>query len=220
MGEPMDDKRTIAIIGGTGSLGSGLASRWAAAGHRIVIGSRDRARAAEFAASLSNERVTGTDNLAAAHEGSIVVISVPWPTHDAILRDIRDGVGGKIVIDAVVPLVPPRVSVAQLPPEGSAAQSAQRLLGDNVRVTSAFHNIGASKLHAAGPIECDVLVFGNDKEARETVIALAADAQMRGIDGGPLANSAAAEAMTSILIGINRRYKVDNAGIRITGVAL
>jgi NADPH-dependent F420 reductase len=106
----------------------------------------------------------------------------------------------------------------QLPPEGSAAQIAQSLLGDEVRVVSAFHNVGAAKLHGGGSVDCDVLVFGNSKEAREAVMALADAAGTRGIDGGVLANSAAAEALTSILIGINRRYKVDGAGIRITGL--
>jgi 8-hydroxy-5-deazaflavin:NADPH oxidoreductase len=122
------------------------------------------------------------------------------------------------VVDAAVPLVPPKVSTVQLPAEGSAAQIAQRLLGDGVKVVSAFHNVGATKLHAGERADCDVLVFGNDKEAREIVIALANEVATRGVDGGPLANSAAAEALTSVLIGINRRYKVPGAGIRITGL--
>jgi 8-hydroxy-5-deazaflavin:NADPH oxidoreductase len=129
-------------------------------------------------------------------------------------------VQGKIVVDAAVPLVPPKVSTVQLPTEGSAAQIAQRLLGDGVKVVSAFHNIGAAKLRAGERADCDVLVFGNDKESREVVIALAGDVATRGVDGGVLANSAAAEALTSVLIGINRRYKVPGAGIRITGLPL
>src|SRR5262249_52290105 len=139
--------------------------------------------------------------------------------HDAILNEIKPAVMGKIVVDAVVPLVPPKVSVVQLPPDGSAALSAQRLLAGAARVQSAFHNVSASKLKSGGPVDCDVLVFGADKEARAIVIELANAAGTRGIDGGPLANSAAAEALTSVLIGINRRYKVDGgAGIRITGI--
>lgn len=126
---------------------------------------------------------------------------------------------GKIVIDAAVPLVPPKVSVVQLPPEGSAAQIAQTLLGEGVKVVSAFHNVGATKLHAGGRADCDVLVFGNDKESRDIVIGLASEVASAGIDGGVLANSAAAEALTSVLIGINRRYKVPGAGIRITGLS-
>ena len=122
------------------------------------------------------------------------------------------------MVDAAVPLVPPKVSTVQLPREGSAAQIAQSLLGDGVKVVSAFHNVGASKLHQGDRADCDVLVFSNDKEARELVMALAGLVATRGIDGGVLANSAAAEALTSVLIGINRKYKVPGAGIRITGL--
>src|SRR4029079_11085842 len=134
------------------------------------------------------------------------------------LREVKDAVRGKIVVDAVVPLVPPKVSTVQLPAEGSAAQIAQNLLGEGVRVVSAFHNVGATKLHAGGRADCDILVFGNDKAARDTVISLANEVGNVGIDGGVLANSVAAEALTSVLIGINRRYKVHlGAGLRITG---
>lgn len=163
--------------------------------------------------------VRGTSNAQAASAGDIVVVAVPYSSHDATLDEIRDAVAGKIVVDAVVPLVPPKVSVVQLPPGVSAAQSAQARLGAGVRVVSAFHNVGAAKLMVAGPVDCDVLVFGDDRAAREAVIALARDLGTRGIDGGPLANSVAAEALTAVLIGINRRYKVDGAGIRITGIA-
>jgi hypothetical protein len=145
------------------------------------------------------------------------VIAVPFSNHDAILDELKDCVAGKIVVDAVVPLVPPKVSLVQLPPQGSAAQIAQTRLGDEVRVVSAFHHVGAAKLRAGGEVDCDVLVFGNDRAARDAVIALADAIGTRGIDGGPIANSVAAEALTSVLIGINRRYKVDGAGIRITG---
>jgi NADPH-dependent F420 reductase len=146
------------------------------------------------------------------------VLAVPFSSHEATITEIKDAVQGKIVVDAAVPLVPPKVSTVQLPAEGSAAQIAQRLLGDGVKVVSAFHNVGASKLHAGERADCDVLVFGNDKESREIVIALAGEVATRGVDGGVLANSAAAEALTSVLIGINRRYKVPGAGIRITGL--
>jgi NADPH-dependent F420 reductase len=154
----------------------------------------------------------------AAKSADIVVLAVPFGSHDATLSEVKDAVQGKIVIDAAVPLVPPNVSVAQLPAEGSAAQIAQALLGEKVRVVSAFHNVAAAKLHAGGRADCDVLVFGNDKEARDIVIGLAGLAASRGIDGGMLANSAAAEALTSVLIAINRRYKVTGASIRITGL--
>jgi 8-hydroxy-5-deazaflavin:NADPH oxidoreductase len=209
---------TIAIIGGTGDLGSGLASRWSAAGYPVVLGSRAKEKAVAAAQAMSTASVSGDDNLGAARTGDIVVIAVPYSNHDAILNEIKPAVAGKIVVDAVVPLVPPKVSVVQLPGEGSAAAIAQRILGGTARVVSAFHNVGAAKLRGAGPVDCDVLVCGDDKEARDAVMALADAAGTRGVDGGVLANSVAAEALTSILIGINRRYKVSNAGIRITGL--
>ena len=213
-------RQSIGIIGGTGDLGSGLAKLWAAAGHTVVIGSRseEKARAAALELARDGGRVEGASNLEAARRGEIVVIAVPWSNHSATLQEIKEAVGGKIVVDAVVPLVPPKVSVAQLPAEGSAAQIAQSILGAGTRVVGAFHNVGAAKLQASGPVDCDVLVCGDDKAARETVMALADDAGARGVDGGALANAAAAEALTSVLIGINRRYKVQGAGIRITGL--
>lgn len=212
---------TIAVIGGTGELGSALAKRWAAAGYPIVVGSRSKEKAQAAVREMnanSAASITGDDNRAAAAAADIVVVAVPYASHEAILNEIKPVVAGKIVIDAVVPLVPPKVSVVKLPPDGSAALSAQRLLGGAARVQSAFHNVSAAKLKAAGSVDCDVLVFGDDREARAVVIELANATGTRGIDGGPLANSAAAEALTSVLIGINRRYKVDGAGIRITGL--
>jgi NADPH-dependent F420 reductase len=212
------DRPTIAIIGGTGDLGSGLAARWAEAGYRVVLGSRSRDKAQSAAAEIG-ANVRGEDNIGAAKAGDIVIIAVPFANHDATLAELRAALEGKIVVDAAVPLVPPKVSVVQLPPLASAAQAAKRILGAGVKVTSAFHNVGAKKLRGNGPVECDVLVFGDDKGAKDAVIALAAAAGTRGIDGGPLENSVAAEALTSVLIGINRRYKVDGAGIRITGLS-
>jgi NADPH-dependent F420 reductase len=215
------DRPTLAIIGGTGALGMGLAMRWTAAGYPVVLGSRSSERAKAAARDIESGQgappVRGDDNLGAAQAGDIVVIAVPFSNHEAILDEIRDAVAGKIVVDAVVPLVPPKVSLVQLPAQGSAAQIAHERIGDTARVVSAFHNVGAAKLRAGGAIDCDVLVFGNDRAARDSVIALVEAIGTRGIDGGPIANSASAEALTSILIGINRRYKVDGAGIRITG---
>jgi NADPH-dependent F420 reductase len=212
---------TIAIIGGTGDLGTGLAGRWAAAGYPVVLGSRAKEKAVAAAQEMSRgsaASVRGEDNVGAAQAGDIVVIAVPYANHEAILNEIKSIVAGKIVVDAVVPLVPPKVSVVQLPPDGSAAAAAQRILDGTARLVSAFHNVGAAKLRGEGPVDCDVLVCGDDKEARESVIALADAAGTRGVDGGALANSVAAEALTALLIGINRRYKVKNAGIRITGL--
>ncbi|MBI4193808.1 MAG: NADPH-dependent F420 reductase [Betaproteobacteria bacterium] len=219
----MQDRPTLAIVGGTGALGSGLAMRWAAAGYPVVIGSRTREKAEAVAREIKPANgappVRGDRNEGATRSGDIVVLAVPFSNHDAILDEIKDAVTGKIVVDAVVPLVPPRVSLVQLPPQGSAAQMAQARLGDGARVVSAFHNVGAAKLKAEGAVDCDVLVFGDDRAARDAVIALADAIGTRGIDGGPLANSVAAEALTSVLIGINRRYKIDCAGIRISGIA-
>ena len=217
----LQDRPILALIGGTGALGSGLAMRWAAAGYPVVLGSRSRekAEAAALAITPANGAppVRGDDNVGAARAADIVVITVPFSNHVAILEEIKDAVAGKIVLDTVVPLVPPKVSLVQLPPQGSAAQMAQQLLGERARVVSAFHNVGAAKLRSGAAIDCDILVFGNERQARDTVIALVEAIGTRGIDAGPIANSVAAEALTSILIGINRRYKVHDAGIRITG---
>jgi NADPH-dependent F420 reductase len=213
---------TLAILGGTGALGTGLAMRWADAGYPIVIGSRSREKAQAAASTIAARggaaSVTGDDNAGAARTGDIAVIAVPWTTHDAILSEIKSLVSGKIVVDAVVPLVPPKVSVVQLPSAGSAGVIAHNTLGEDVKVVSAFHNVAAAKLQSGAEIDCDVLVFGNDREARDAVIELAKALGTRGVDGGPIANSVAAEALTAVLIGINRRYKIPGAGIRITGL--
>lgn len=214
----MSAKPTIAILGGTGDLGSGLAKCWLAAGYKVILGSRSAEKAKSAADTMSGE-VSGNDNVSAAKAADIVVVAVPFASHETTLTEVKDVVQGKIVVDAAVPLVPPKVSVVQLPAAGSAAQIAQQVLGAGVRVVSAFHNVGAAKLHQGGKADCDVLVFSDDKEAREMVIGLADEVATAGIDGGVLANSAAAEALTSVLIGINRRYKVPGAGIRITGLS-
>lgn len=214
----MQNKPSIAVLGGTGALGSGLVKRWSAAGYPIIIGSRSSEKAAEAAKAYASGNVRGADMVCAAREAEVVVVVVPFSSHAETLNDIRNDVQGKIVIDAVVPLVPPKVSVVQLPAEGSASIIAQTILGSGAKVVAAFHNVGAAKLAADGPVQCDVLICGDDKEAREATVALTAAAGLRGVEAGPLANSVAVEAMTSILIGINRRYKVDCAGIRITGL--
>jgi len=210
-------KPVIAIIGGTGNLGSGLASGWAKAGYKVVLGSRSREKAVDHAARYK-AGVTGEDNVGAARDGDVVVIVVPFSNHAAALEEIKAEVQGKIVIDAVVPLVPPKVSIVQLPPDGSAALVAKRILGDGVRLVSAFHNIGAAKLRAGLKAECDVLVFSDDREALDAAIDLANAVARRGVSGGTLANSVAAEAMTSVLIWINQHYKVNGAGIMISGL--
>jgi len=184
---------TLAIIGGTGALGSGLAAGWAAAGYEVILGSRSAQKAVDAAKAISAAvAVRGMDNRAAAEAGEIVVVTVPYASHDAILAEIREAAAGKIVVDTTVPLVPPKVATVQLPAAGSAALAAQRFLGARVRVVSAFQNVAAHKLQANEAIDCDVLVTGDDRAARETVVALAAALGLRGIEAGPLANSVAA----------------------------
>lgn len=209
----------IAVVGGTGKLGAALARGWARAGYPVVIGSRDATRAAESASALMAEiggTVTGSGNLEAATVGDIVVVTVPFSHQRGILEEIRPVVAGKIVVDTTVPLVPPKVARVQLPPEDSAAVAGQAILGGEVTVVSAFHNVAAHNL-AEDSVACDVLVFGDSKAARARVVSLVEALGLRGIHGGALANSTAAEALTSVLVFINRMYEVDGAGLRITG---
>lgn len=206
----------IAIIGGTGHLGSAMAWRLAKAGRDVIIGSRSAQSAQDKAAELGHG-LRGAANADAAMAADIVIVTVPMSAQEATLADIKPHVAGKIVVETTVPLVPPKVMRVSLPPEGSAAMRAQGLLGEDVRLVSGFHNVAAHRLAEEGSVDCDVLVFGDDKAAREAVIALAAAMDLRGIHGGALVNSAAAEAMTSLLIFINKNYQVDGAGIRITG---
>ena len=207
---------TIAVIGGTGKLGAAIARRLGKAGRKVIIGSRS-AQSAERTAAELGFGLTGLANADAAMAGSILIVTVPFAAQEQTLAEIAPHVAGKIVVDTTVPLVPPKVMRVQLPPEGSAAQRAQKLLGADVKVVSAFHNVAAHKLATDQDIACDVLVFGDDKGARAEVVALVAQTGLRGIHGGALANSAAAEAMTSVLIFINKTYQVDGAGVLITG---
>jgi NADPH-dependent F420 reductase len=216
-------KPRIAVLGGTGKEGSGLALRFAHAGHPIVIGSRSRQRAAEAAAAINArigaDRTEGADNLAAAEAGEIVVLAVPYAAQLATLEEVKAALAGKILIDVTVPLVPPQVGRVQLPEGGSAVVRAQAMLGGGVRVISAFQNVSAELLTAlGGAIDCDVLVCGDDRDACAQVIALAQAAGMRAFHAGPLANSVVAEALTSVLITINRQYKIKHSGIAITGL--
>lgn len=191
----------------------------------MVIGSRDAAKAEAAATALASAtgshdaaaRVSGADNLEAARRGEIVILTVPAASQAATLSEIAPAVTGKILVDTTVPLVPPKVMRVQLPAEGSAAVRAQKTLGEGVRVVSAFHNVAAHKLATDDPVECDVLVFGDDRAAREAVLPIVTACGLRGLHGGVLANSAAAEALTSVLIFLNKTYAVDGAGLRITG---
>ena len=215
--------QTIAILGGTGDLGTGLAIRWAKAGYRIVIGSRTLAKAQKAVANLHaispQTPADALENADAAAAGDIVVLTVPAEHQLSTLESVRDGLQGKILIDVTVPLVPPRVGTVQLPPEGCAGKRAQDFLGDGVMVVSAFQNVAAHLLKEDVKIECDVLVAGNKKAARDKVLELVAAAGMNGWHAGPIDNAAAAEALTSILIQINRRHDISHSGIRIVGQA-
>ncbi len=215
---------SIAILGGTGALGTGLARRWARAGYAVLIGSRERAKAEAAAGAVLQRQpganVRGLANREAAEAAEIVVMTVPYAHHDAIVDEIGPLVAGKILVVATVPLVPPKVSLVQLPEGGSIARATQARLGAHVRVVSAFQTVSAAHLadtdHA---MDSDVLVCGNDTHARAAVIELVAAAGLRGLHAGRIDNSAVSEALTSVLIFLNRRYKIDGAGIRITGQA-
>jgi 8-hydroxy-5-deazaflavin:NADPH oxidoreductase len=208
--------KSIAIIGGTGDLGSAIAGRLAKAGRTVIVGSRSADAAAAKAEQLGHGAI-GMGNDAAAAAGDLVMVTVPFAAQEATLREIAPYLVGKILVDTTVPLMPPKVMRVQLPSEGSAAVRAQMILGPDIRVVSAFHNVAAHKLATDEDVACDVLVFGDDKADRAEVVALARDCGLRGLHGGALANSAAAEAMTSILIFLNKTYAVDGAGIQISG---
>jgi hypothetical protein len=214
---------TIAVLGGTGNEGGGLALRWAHFGHKVIIGSRTAERAKEAAdkfAAIAGKPIEGLVNKDAAAKADIVVIAVPYAAQASTANDVAAELKGKILIDVTVPLVPPKVARVQLPEGGSAVDALQKKLGADVKVVSAFQNVSAHQLMELGhSVDCDVLVCGDDEAARERVVQLAKDAGMIAWQAGPLANSAAAEALTSVLISINKRYKVaEGAGIRITGI--
>jgi len=217
---PLPRPRCIAVLGGTGDLGGGLARFLVRQGIEVVIGSRTAARAEEAAQAIRSElpdaRVRGADLATAASQAEVVALAVPYAAHAETLAAVREVLQGKILIDATVPLKPPKVMRVQLPAAGSAAVEAQQLLGAQVRVVSALQNIAAAHLAAGTAPDCDVLVTGDDESARQLVIDLLASGGLRAWHAGPLANSAAAEALTSILIGMNRRYQFKGAGIRIT----
>jgi NADPH-dependent F420 reductase len=215
--------RSIGILGGTGKEGKGLAYRWAKAGYHILIGSRQAEKAGLAAQELlellgPDALVEGLENSSAAQQADLVVLTVPYAAHQASLVQMKDFVQGKIMVDVTVPLVPPKVSKVQMPPAGSAAQEAQEILGPDVMVVSAFQNISYEHLLHDEPVECDVLVCGGNKQARGIVLGLVEAAGLTGWDAGPIENSVVVEGLTSVLIGINRQFGVQSAGIKITGV--
>jgi 8-hydroxy-5-deazaflavin:NADPH oxidoreductase len=214
---------TIAVLGGTGKEGKGLAYRWARAGYRVLIGSRTPDKAVAAANEISEMlgegiSVNGLGNLEAAREANIAVLTVPYAAHRNTLETIKEELKGKILVDVTVPLVPPKVATVQMPAAGSAAQEARQIVGDNVQVCAAFQNIGYDHLLDNSDVECDVLVTGTSKEARTETIRLVEAAGLRGWDAGSIENSVVVEGMTSILIGINKKYGSTNAGVKITGV--
>ncbi|MBT3734196.1 MAG: NADPH-dependent F420 reductase [Gammaproteobacteria bacterium] len=213
--------KSIAILGGTGDLGGGLARQWSRAGYQILIGSRTeekgKAAAGDLLVEFPDLNVTGHENLAAATAADLVVLTVPFAHQISTLESVKSGLAGKVLIDVTVPLMPPKVGTVQMPEAGCAAVMAQACVGDDVSVVSAFQNVGAMHLQEDHAIECDVLVTGNKKAARDTVISLIEALGLRGWHAGPLANAAAAEALTSVLISINRHHKINGAGIVITG---
>lgn len=218
-----ENKTRLAFIGGTGDLGSGLAFRFARAGYPVIIGSRAAEKAIQVAAEMERERgihIVGLANHDAAQSADIVFMTVPWASHQTTLEGIKDALAGKILVDTTVPLQPPKVMRVQLPPAGSAAKTTQDFLGDGVRVVSAFQNVAAAHLadESADLSECDVLVAGNDADARETVVRLAGEIGITAWHAGAIDNSAVAEALTSVLIFMNKRYGIAGAGIRVTGV--
>lgn len=220
------DKETlmlsIAVLGGTGKEGKGLAYRWAKAGYQILIGSRTPEKAILAAAEIieimdGQGSVVGMSNEEAARQANIVVLTVPYSAHRITLEGVKESLKGKLFIDVTVPLVPPKVSKVQMPPAGSAAQEAKEILGEDVEVVAAFQNISHEHLLEDGDVDCDVLVTGSSKSARHEALKLVEAAGLIGWDAGPIENSVVVEGLTSVLININKQYGSTYAGIRITG---
>lgn len=214
---------TIAVLGGTGKVGKGLAYRWAKTGYQVLIGSRSSERAVTAASEImelleGSSSVVGATNLEAAQQADIVVLTVPYSAHRETLESVKDALKGKLLIDATVPLVRPKITKVQMPAAGSAAQEAKEILGENVQVTAAFQNISHELLFDEEDINSDVLVTGTSKEARNETLTLVEAAGLTGWDAGPIENSVVLEGLASVLININKRYGSTHAGIKITGV--
>ena len=213
---------TIAVLGGTGKEGKGLAYRWAKAGYRVLIGSRYSEKAVKVASEImelleGESSIVGATNLEAAQQADIVVVTVPYAGHRELLESMKEALAGKLVVDTTVPLVPPKVSKVQMPAAGSAAQEAREILGESVEVVAAFQNISYEHLLNDEDIDCEVLVTGSSKKARQEALTLVEAAGLIGWDAGPIENSVVVEGLTSVLININRQYGSTHAGIRITG---
>jgi 8-hydroxy-5-deazaflavin:NADPH oxidoreductase len=212
----------IGILGGTGKEGAGLALRWAQNGHDVTIGSRDAERARAKAAELSGQSgraIGGLSNRDAAATADVVVLALPAAGLAATLGDLKDACRGKVVVSAVVPLSFGGGRLFTPPAEGSSAEQVQALLGPEAKVVAAFHHIAAHELSATGQgIECDLLLCGADTEAKKTVAELGQGMGLRAVDVGALTNAGPLEGITAVLAAINRRYKLKNSGIKITGL--
>lgn len=212
----------IAILGGTGEQGPGLALRWAKAGEEVIIGSRQKEKgekvAVELNQELGKELLRGTDNVNAAAAAEVVVLTVPYSAHVSTLETVKEQLKGKIFVDVSVPLDPDNARRVIMPAAGSAAEEAQQILGAEVKVVGALQNVSAHLLRDVNAkIDCDVLVCG-DKDARPTVIHLIERLGIHAIDAGPLEAARLIEPITALLIRLNIRHKVHSAGIRITGL--
>ena len=211
----------IGIVGGTGKEGVGLGLRWAQAGHEVIIGSRDAERARAKAAELHGpgRQVDGKSNRDAAAAAEVVVLTVPATGLSATLPELREACRGKVVVSTVVPLTFGGGRLFTPPPQGSAAEQAQEILGAEARVVAAFHHIAAHELSAGDhEIACDLLLCGGDAEAKKLVSDLGASMGLRPVDVGPLTNAGPIEGITAVLATINRRYNLKNSGITITGL--
>lgn len=215
---------TLGIIGGTGKEGQGLAYRWAGSGYPVILGSRSEEKALAAAqvlnARLGEAIVRGMGNAEAVAACDIAVLTVPYGAHRQTLEGLKPQLAGKVLVDVTNPAIPPRLSEVQLPPSGSAAVESQQVLGGDVQVVSAFQNISHDLLLEDDGAACDVLVTGDSKEAKEQVLQLVEALGLTGWDAGPLKNAVVAESLTAVLIGLNRRYKLKGAGIRIVGERL
>jgi hypothetical protein len=220
-----NQKPIIGIIGGTGKEGKGLAFRWIRAGYQVIIGSRTQEKAEDAVQALTELVPEATGSLSAAlnedaaQQADIVILTVPFAHHVDMVTFLKPFIKGKILVDVTVPLVPPKVSKVQMPPEGSAALQAQQILGDEIEVVAAFQNISFENLLEEGTPACDILVCGRKREAREMILSLIESADMIGWDAGYLENSMVVEGLTSILIGLNKKFKVKSSGIKITGIS-
>jgi hypothetical protein len=222
----MSASRPIAVLGGTGPEGFGLALRWAQAGETVIIGSRDAARAQDAANKIKQRapgaKISGNENIAACAAADLLVLTIPFEGHAALLKQLKPAIRpGSIVVDTTVPLaasVGGRASRTLGVWQGSAAQETAELLPKGISVVAAFHNAGAELLNADGPVDCDVIVCSDDPTAIQIVRNLAIKIPgVRAIDGGKLENARIVEQITALLIGLNIRHK-GHSGIRITGL--